>query len=74
MFILLMTVFNYDTSLHNVLQVNSAAYEGCIKETSKLFASGNDSLVLSDAGEYWFICGISDHCENGQKLGIIVFP
>ncbi|OAY58881.1 basic blue protein [Manihot esculenta] len=67
--------FNYERGLHNVMQVNSTAYEGCIKDTYiGLFTSGNDSLVLSEVGQMWFICGVSDHCELGQKLTINVIP
>ncbi|KAI4352030.1 hypothetical protein L6164_006320 [Bauhinia variegata] len=68
-------VFNYDNMVHNVLQVNSTAYEGCIKDTyAEKFDGGNDTLLLSEVGKYWFICGVSDHCENGQKLGIVAIP
>ncbi|XP_021667253.2 mavicyanin [Hevea brasiliensis] len=67
--------FNYEKGLHNVMQVNSTAYEGCIKDTYMgLFTGGNDSLFLSEVGRIWFICGVSDHCENGQKLTINVVP
>ncbi|KAJ7975348.1 Blue copper protein [Quillaja saponaria] len=68
-------VFNYESGLHNVLQVNSTAYEGCIKDPYiQIFNSGNDSLLLSEVDRIWFICGVTDHCENGQKLSIIVVP
>ncbi|GFZ03508.1 cupredoxin superfamily protein [Actinidia rufa] len=70
-----MLEFNYDKGLHNVMQVNSTAYQDCIKEANmEIFDSGNDSLVLSQAGQMWFICGVENHCENGQKLSINVLP
>ncbi|KAL5749263.1 hypothetical protein ACOSP7_023866 [Xanthoceras sorbifolium] len=68
-------VFNYESDLHNVMQVNSTAYEDCIKEPyTRLFTSGSDSVVLSEVGQFWYICGVGDHCENGQKLSINVVP
>ncbi|XP_047180376.1 blue copper protein isoform X2 [Vigna umbellata] len=49
-------------------------YESCIKDSyMKKLTSGNDSIVLEKGGA-WFICGVDDHCENGQKLHINVTP
>ena len=74
MFILLLIVFNYETGLHSVLQVDATAYEDCMKDSYiHMFTSGNDSVVLKE-GRTWFICGVNDHCENGQKLHITVTP
>ncbi|KAL9437840.1 hypothetical protein AB3S75_023666 [Citrus x aurantiifolia] len=68
-------VFNYEEHVHSVMQVNSTAYEDCIKDPYiSLFASGSDSVVLSEVGRSWYICGVGDHCENGQKLSINVAP
>lgn len=67
-------MFNYESGLHNVLRVDYTAYEDCIKDSYiQSFNSGNDSVVL-EAGRAWFICGVDDHCENGQKLDITVIP
>lgn len=69
------TVFNYEEHVHSVMRVNSTAYEDCIKDPYiSLFASGSDSVVLSEVGRSWYICGVGDHCENGQKLSINVVP
>lgn len=69
------TVFNYQSDLHNVMQVNSAAYEDCIRDQYiRLYTSGRDIVVLTEVGEFSFICGVDDHCENGQKLHINVVP
>ncbi|GLU12815.1 hypothetical protein SLE2022_294740 [Rubroshorea leprosula] len=68
-------VFQYQMDLHNVMQVNSTAYKDCTKDGYiRLFTTGNDSLILSEVGNFWYICGVTDHCEKGQKLGIIVAP
>ncbi|CAH8284485.1 unnamed protein product [Eruca vesicaria subsp. sativa] len=66
-------VFNYNKDQHNVMQVNSTAYADCGRENYiSLFNKGNDSIIMSEVGEHWFICGMYDHCENGQKLSINV--
>ncbi|XP_050220394.1 stellacyanin [Mercurialis annua] len=67
--------FNYPKGAHTVMQVNSNAYEECIKDTHiRQFTNGNDSMLLTEATQMWFICGVSNHCENGQKLTINVTP
>ncbi|CAH2053453.1 unnamed protein product [Thlaspi arvense] len=68
-------VFNYNRDQHNVMQVNSTAYADCGRDNYiSLFTKGNDSIVISEVGEHWFICAVDDHCENGQKLSIDVVP
>ncbi|CAE5967635.1 unnamed protein product [Arabidopsis arenosa] len=68
-------VFNYKSDQHNVMQVNSTAYTDCgIDNYTSLFTKGNDSIIISEVGELWFICAVGDHCENGQKLSINVAP
>lgn len=68
-----MIVFEYAKGEHNVMQVNSSGYEDCLPASSlKIYASGNDSIRLNDAGQFWYICGLDDHCEFGQKLSINV--
>ncbi|CAN6892571.1 unnamed protein product [Brassica oleracea] len=64
-------VFNYNKDQHNVMQVNSTAYADCGRDNYiSLFTNGNDSIIISEVGEHWFICAMYDHCENGQKLSI----
>ncbi|KAG5398430.1 hypothetical protein IGI04_020245 [Brassica rapa subsp. trilocularis] len=64
-------VFNYNKDEHNVMQVNSTAYADCGRDNYiSLFTNGNDSIIISEVGEHWFICAMYDHCENGQKLSI----
>ncbi|KAL1202692.1 Mavicyanin [Cardamine amara subsp. amara] len=68
-------VFNYNKDQHNVMQVNSTAYSDCGRDNYiSIFTKGNDSVIISEAGEHWFICGVNNHCENGQKLSIDVAP
>ncbi|VVA98019.1 unnamed protein product [Arabis nemorensis] len=68
-------VFNYDGDQHNVMQVNSTAYADCGRDNyTSISTKGNDTILISEVGELWFICGVGDHCENGQKLKINVAP
>ncbi|XP_010465857.1 PREDICTED: mavicyanin-like [Camelina sativa] len=68
-------VFNYKSDQHNVMQVNSTAYTDCRTDNyTSLFTKGNDSIIISEVGKLWFICGVDDHCVNGQKLTINVAP
>ncbi|OAP01669.1 hypothetical protein AXX17_AT3G18700 [Arabidopsis thaliana] len=69
------SLFNYKSDQHNVMQVNSTAYTDCgLDNYTTLFTKGNDSIILSEVGKLWFICGVDDHCVNGQKLSINVAP
>ncbi|GMH16091.1 hypothetical protein Nepgr_017932 [Nepenthes gracilis] len=48
--IVVLTVFNYDRALHNVMRVILNVYRDCIKDRlshTELFNSSNDSLVLA---------------------------
>ncbi|KAK9091438.1 hypothetical protein Sjap_024615 [Stephania japonica] len=68
-------LFNYDENLHSVIQVNETAYEDCIKEPNlATFSSGNGPFRLAEVGRQWYICGVGDHCEHGQRLSINVLP
>ncbi|KFK39096.1 hypothetical protein AALP_AA3G200500 [Arabis alpina] len=68
-------VFNYASDEHNVIQVNSTAYANCGRDNyTSIYTKGNDTISISEVGELWFICGVGDHCENGQKLNINVAP
>ncbi|RID80312.1 hypothetical protein BRARA_A02982 [Brassica rapa] len=62
-------VLNYNRDQHNVMQVNSTAYVYCGRDNYiSLFNKGNDSIVISEVGEHWFICAVDGHCENGPYL------
>uniref|UniRef100_A0A7N0VC01 Phytocyanin domain-containing protein n=1 Tax=Kalanchoe fedtschenkoi TaxID=63787 RepID=A0A7N0VC01_KALFE len=67
--------FNYEQGAHNVMQVNSTGFEACLTESNTgLYTSGNDSVHLLNEGQFWYICGLDDHCDLGQKLSIHVVP
>ncbi|GLJ42149.1 hypothetical protein SUGI_0872850 [Cryptomeria japonica] len=66
-------VFNYPKGFHNVMMVNGSAFKNCVKESnSGTLESGQDKIVLKAAGNMWFLCGVGEHCESGQKLKIEV--
>ncbi|KAH7513185.1 hypothetical protein FEM48_Zijuj12G0169600 [Ziziphus jujuba var. spinosa] len=66
-------VFRYAPLDHNVLKVNSTAFERCIEPpNNEKFSTGNDEIALGSPGNKWYICGVSGHCAAGQKLAITV--
>ncbi|KAM7478410.1 hypothetical protein LguiA_026623 [Lonicera macranthoides] len=70
-------VFNYNKQFHNVLRVTHQQFRDC-NNTAPIatFTSGTDSFSVRRPGHYYFICGVSDHCQTGQKVDIRVpkFP
>lgn len=38
----------------------------------RTFDSGNDVIPLNTTGKRWYVCGVGEHCSNGQKLAIEV--
>ncbi|GLJ42148.1 hypothetical protein SUGI_0872840 [Cryptomeria japonica] len=66
-------VFNYPKGAHNVIMVNGPEFQNCVKNPNLgILESGQDKIVLEAAGNMWFLCGVGEHCENGQKLKITV--
>ncbi|GLJ27050.1 hypothetical protein SUGI_0530380 [Cryptomeria japonica] len=66
-------LFLYNKTWHNVLQVTENDYDSC-KNSSPIatYEGGNNILPLSKAGLYYYLCGITGHCEAGQKVAINV--
>ncbi|KAM0943651.1 putative Blue (type 1) copper binding protein [Dioscorea sansibarensis] len=66
-------VFEYNKQFHNVLEVKGADFSTC-KTASPLasFTTGNDSILIKQAGHRYFICGFPGHCAGGQKVEIMV--
>ncbi|KAI4307583.1 hypothetical protein L6164_030755 [Bauhinia variegata] len=66
-------VFNYRVGEHNVFKVNGTQFQSCaVPPQSEALSSGSDSIVLATPGKKWYICGVSGHCNAGQKLVINV--
>ncbi|XVE90202.1 hypothetical protein DITRI_Ditri20bG0060000 [Diplodiscus trichospermus] len=67
-------VFKYKAGDHSVYKVNGTDFQNCNVPSNKSLGSftGNDTIKLATAGNKWYICGVSGHCEAGQKLKIAV--
>ncbi|KAK9748182.1 hypothetical protein RND81_02G041700 [Saponaria officinalis] len=57
----------------SIMIVNEAEYEKC-KTSSPLFFSnnGNTAIALNRSGLFYFISGVTGHCERGQKMVVKV--
>ncbi|KAL2479634.1 Blue copper protein [Abeliophyllum distichum] len=66
-------VFNFTTGVHDVAEVNKADFDSC-RGTSPISISTNGptNITLRSAGEHFFICTFTRHCDVGQKLAINV--
>ncbi|GAB2289939.1 hypothetical protein Dimus_024237 [Dionaea muscipula] len=63
-------VFNYDSSIHVVVQVDKRGYHGCVSpKAAKVYSTGNDRVSLVKGMNY-FICSFPGHCQAGMKLAI----
>ncbi|CAH2045700.1 unnamed protein product [Thlaspi arvense] len=63
-------VFNYNPSLHNVVVVDSGAYNSCnAPGRARTYTSGKDRITLS-RGQHFFICSFPGHCEANMKIAV----
>lgn len=69
----LCAVFTYPAGEHDVVQVVEEDFNRC-RATSPIatFTDGQTLVNLPKEGQYWFICGFSNHCSAGQKFVIDV--
>ncbi|GMI89259.1 early nodulin-like protein 15 [Hibiscus trionum] len=66
-------VWKYDGGKDSVLQVTKTAYLSC--NTSNPLAEykdGDTKVRLQKSGPYFFISGAKGHCEQGQKVIVVV--
>lgn len=64
-------VFNYDSTIHNVVAVNNGGYKGCTTPAgATVYKSGKDRIKLSK-GPNFFICNVAGHCQSGMKIAAI---
>ncbi|KAG6480065.1 hypothetical protein ZIOFF_063543 [Zingiber officinale] len=67
----LRAVFRYSRSVHNVVPVSAAGYNGCsAPRGSRTYNSGNDRITLA-RGRNYFICSIAGHCQSGMKIAVV---
>ncbi|XP_043725611.1 umecyanin-like [Telopea speciosissima] len=64
--------FNFATNDHDVAVVSKAAYESCIKTDYYSIYNKTSTITIESAGEHYYICTIDQHCENNQKVAIMV--
>ncbi|XP_028766882.1 mavicyanin-like [Neltuma alba] len=68
-------IFRYPTGKHNVFKVNGTDFRNCkVPAAAQGLTTGEDVIVLETPGRKWYLCGVADHCQNGQKLFINVLP
>ncbi|KAL6505133.1 hypothetical protein OROGR_024950 [Orobanche gracilis] len=66
-------VFEYDPGFHSVLQVSQSDFHSCNTAAPiSTYTTGNDSIVLNNTNHYYYICGVTGHCEAGQRVEITV--
>ncbi|XP_042419585.1 blue copper protein 1b-like [Zingiber officinale] len=68
-------VFKYAAGFHNVIPVSGEEFKACQPNGgNKVLRSGRDVVLLKTPGRKWYLCGVADHCELGQKLLVVVLP
>ena len=68
-----MAVFQYNPQFHNVMQVNHEGYKACNASSPiSTHTTGNDTIIITRHGHYFFLCGVPGHCQAGQKVDIHV--
>ncbi|MED6193839.1 hypothetical protein PIB30_023068 [Stylosanthes scabra] len=66
-------IFEYNEKFHNVMRVAHGMYRACNTSAPlEIYASGNDSINITNHGHHFFICGVPGHCQAGQKVDINV--
>ncbi|GAU23964.1 hypothetical protein TSUD_327650 [Trifolium subterraneum] len=68
------SVFNYDSTKHNVFKVNGTLFQSCtFPPANEALDTGKDIIQLKTEGRKWYVCGVADHCSARQmKLVITV--
>ncbi|KAH9614783.1 hypothetical protein KSS87_010613 [Heliosperma pusillum] len=66
-------VWKYDSKKDSVMQVTREAYLTC-NTTAPIAELKNDEtkVVLENAGPHYFISGIKDNCDKGEKIIVVV--
>jgi hypothetical protein len=72
LFYLLVLVFNYDPSRHNVFKVNGTQFQSCtFPPANEALSTGKDIIPLKSEGRKWYVCGIANHCPARQMKFVI---
>ncbi|XP_058103587.1 mavicyanin-like [Magnolia sinica] len=66
-------VFEYKTSVHNVLEVTKDDFDSCTQfKPIAMYYKSPTKITLKEPGQHFFYCGVGIHCEGAQKLVINV--
>ncbi|KAK1575898.1 hypothetical protein Q3G72_009319 [Acer saccharum] len=66
-------VFDFETELSNLIEVAALDYQNCSAYNPiKILNSGPATILLKEAGVFYFLCNLSNYCDLGQKISIIV--
>ncbi|CAN1231025.1 G-type lectin S-receptor-like serine/threonine-protein kinase At2g19130 [Linum perenne] len=66
-------VFEFGIELFNVVQVMRNDYESCIADSPlKVYRSSPAIVELTYKGAFYYICNVSNYCDLGQKVSIVV--
>ncbi|XP_058114054.1 early nodulin-like protein 15 [Magnolia sinica] len=66
-------VWKFDGEKDSVLQVTREGYQSCnVSNPIAAHKGGNVVVKLDRSGPFYFISGAGGHCENGQKLIVVV--
>lgn len=70
---LFFSVFNFINGTHDVAELTKENYESCNTATTISHTTNPPVRIsLTTAGEHFFTCTVSGHCDAGQKLAINV--
>ncbi|XP_022962176.1 early nodulin-like protein 1 [Cucurbita moschata] len=65
--------WSYEEGKDSVLKVGKEDYEACnTQNPEQRFEDGNTKVELHKPGPFYFISGAKGHCEQGQKLVVVV--
>ena len=72
-FIYLLMCIDFEYDKDSVLAVTEEEYEKCYSSHPGFFSNNGDTVFhVNRAGLFYFISGVSGHCERGQKMIIKV--
>ena len=72
-FLFVLLVWSYEEGKDSVLKVGKEDYEACnTQNPEQRFEDGNTKVELHKPGPFYFISGAKGHCQQGQKLVVVV--
>ena len=68
-----MVVLDFKYEKDSVMMVTEEEYKQCVSPKPLFYENNGDSVVKLDrAGLFYFISGVSGHCQKGQRMIIKV--